>query len=188
MHLPRRHPLSEGHLPLHRIEPVPGYAPTIGRLVSMLTYSRQTLLSAVEGLSLAELDHLYDRRSNSIGALLAHVDAVERWYQILTFEDREPSADEAAPWLPALDLGDEGRRQIKGRELQSYLEAMARTRHASLAALAGRDDTWLEEPLTASPRLNAHWAWFHVAEDEISHRGQIRWLRARLPTVGDDAT
>ena len=22
---------------------------------------------------------------------------------------------------------------------------------------------------------------FHVAEDEINHRGQIRWLRARLP-------
>jgi hypothetical protein len=26
-----------------------------------------------------------------------------------------------------------------------------------------------------------HWAWFHVAEDEINHRGQMRWLRARLP-------
>jgi hypothetical protein len=32
--------------------------------------------------------------------------------------------------------------------------------------------------------MNAHWAWFHVAEDEISHRGQIRWLRARLPGAG----
>jgi len=29
--------------------------------------------------------------------------------------------------------------------------------------------------------MNAHWAWFHVAEDEISHRGQIHWLRKRLP-------
>jgi len=28
--------------------------------------------------------------------------------------------------------------------------------------------------------MNAHFAWFHVAEDEINHRGQIRWLRARL--------
>jgi hypothetical protein len=28
--------------------------------------------------------------------------------------------------------------------------------------------------------MNAHWAWFHVAEDEINHRGQIRWLRSRL--------
>ncbi|MGE5732383.1 MAG: DUF664 domain-containing protein, partial [Gemmatimonas sp.] len=64
----------------------------------MLTYSRLTLLAAVEGLSRAELDHLHDVRSNSIGALLAHAAAVERWYQVLTFEDREPSADEAAPW------------------------------------------------------------------------------------------
>jgi len=28
--------------------------------------------------------------------------------------------------------------------------------------------------------MNAHFAWFHVAEDEISHRGQMRWLRTRL--------
>ena len=28
--------------------------------------------------------------------------------------------------------------------------------------------------------MNAHFAWFHVAEDAISHPGQIRWLRARL--------
>ena len=45
---------------------------------------------------------------------------------------------------------------------------------------ATRDDDWLEAPLAALPRMNAHWAWFHVAEDEINHRGQIRWLRARL--------
>jgi hypothetical protein len=51
---------------------------------------------------------------------------------------------------------------------------------ATLAALAQRDDAWLEAPLRIAPNLNAHWAWFHVAEDEISHRGQIRWLRARL--------
>ena len=149
----------------------------------MLTYSRQTLLAAVEGLSCAELDHLHDAGSNSIGALLGHVAAVERWYQVLTFEDREPSADEAAPWLAALDLGDEGRRHLRGRELPSYLDALAETRRGTLAALAERDDRWLEEPLAAAPDLNAHGAWFHVAEDEISHRGQIRWLRARLPKL-----
>jgi hypothetical protein len=54
-------------------------------------------------------------------------------------------------------------------------------REATLAALASRDDAWLDAPLRIAPALNAHWAWFHVAEDEINHRGQIRWLRARLP-------
>jgi len=162
------------------ITPLPGFAPTIGRLVGMLAYARQTLLEAVEGLSRGELDHLHDATSNTIGALLGHAAAVEWWYQILTFEERKPSASEEAPWLAALDLGDEGRRQIRGRELQSYVDELARAREITLAALAKRDDTWLEAPLAAAPEMNAHWAWFHVAEDEISHRGQIRWLRARL--------
>jgi uncharacterized damage-inducible protein DinB len=149
----------------------------------MLTYSRQTLLAAVDGLSRDELDHLHDARSNTIGALLAHVAAVERWHQVFTFEEREPSVDEAAPWLAALDLGEQGRRRIRGRELQSYVDDLARTRQITLTGLAQRDDAWLEGSLVAAPERNAHWAWFHVAEDEISHRGQIRWLRARLHSM-----
>lgn len=164
-----------------RIEPLPGYTPAIGRLVGMLAWSRRTLLDAVEGLTRAELDHLHDARSNSIGALLAHAAAVERWHQILTFEERQPTAEEQGPLLAALDLGEAGRRQLRGRELDGYLGELATVRAATLAALAARDDAWLEAPLAAAPEKNAHWAWFHVAEDEISHRGQIRWLRARLP-------
>ena len=163
-----------------RIEPLPGYAPTIGRLVGMMTYARQTLLRAVDGLSVAQLDHLHDARSNSIGALLAHIAAVERGYQVVTFEDREPSPGELAEWSVALSLGDAAREQLRGRALQDYLADLAQVRQATLAELARRDDDWLERPLPAAPRLNAHWAWFHVAEDEINHRGQIRWLRPRL--------
>jgi hypothetical protein len=107
-----------------RITPLPGYTPTIGRLVSMLTYGRHTLLAAVAGLSRDELDHLHDARSNTIGALLAHAAAVERWYQVLTFEEREPSADETAAWSPALDLGEHGRREIRGRALESYVDEL----------------------------------------------------------------
>ena len=147
----------------------------------MLAYARETLLHAVDGLSRDDLDRLHDGRSNSIGGLLAHAVAVERWYQILTFENREPSAADVDPMSAALDLGDAARRLIRGRHLQSYVDDLARTRTATLAALAERDDAWLEAPLLADPRMNAHWAWFHVAEDEINHRGQIRWLRARLP-------
>jgi uncharacterized damage-inducible protein DinB len=146
----------------------------------MLTYARQTTLAAVNGLAREQLDHLHDARSNSIGALLAHVATVERVYQVITFEEREPSASETAAWSAALTLGDEGRREIRGRELQFYTDELMRAREATLAALAQRDDTWLEAPLRIAPELNAHWAWFHVAEDEISHRGQIRWLRGRL--------
>ena len=164
----------------YRILPLPGYSPIIGRLVAMLTYARQTTLAAVKGLTPEQLDDLHDDRSNSIGALLAHVATVERGYQLVTFEEREPTAAENDAWSPALKLGDKGRREIRGHDLQFYVEELHRTREATLRALATRDDAWLEAPLRIAPALNAHWAWFHVAEDEINHRGQIRWLRARL--------
>lgn len=147
----------------------------------MLTYARSTTLAAVDGLTLAELDHLQDGESNSIGALLAHMVAVERSYQVLTFEDRLPSPQENERCAAALKLGGSGRRSLRGYALEHHLEELTALRRLTLEGLAARDDAWLERPVVVAPRINAHWAWFHVAEDEINHRGQIRWLRARLP-------
>ena len=166
-----------------RIEPIAGYSPTIGRLVGMLTYARSTTLAAVEGLTIAQLDHLHDAASNSIGALLAHIAAVERSYQVLTFEGRLLSPEESERWSTALKLGENGRRQLRGNPLEHYLEELTTARRVTLEALGTRDDAWLERSVSPAPRINAHWAWFHVAEDEINHRGQIRWLRSRLPTL-----
>ena len=55
-------------------------------------------------------------------------------------------------------------------------------RRVTLETLATRDDAWLERSVSPAPRINRALCRFHVAEDEINHRGQIRWLRARLPT------
>ena len=147
----------------------------------MMSYARSTTLAAVDGLTVAELDHLHDAESNSIGALLAHMAAVERSYQVLTFEGRLLTPDEQARWAAALKLGPDGRRVLRGNALSHYLGELAAARESTLQALAARDDEWLERPVIPAPAINAHWAWFHVAEDEINHRGQIRWLRARLP-------
>src|SRR5262245_39397007 len=128
-------------MPPHRILPLPGYTPTIGRLVAMLSYARDTTLAAVNGLTRAQLDHLHDVRSNTIGALLAHIAAVERGYQVVTFEEREPSAAETAAWSAALKLGDLG-REIRGHELPFYTDQLMRARQDTLTALAQRDDAW----------------------------------------------
>jgi uncharacterized damage-inducible protein DinB len=169
--------------PSYRLEPLAGYTPIIGRLVGILLYARQTTLAAVEGLSMAELDHLQDGSSNSIGALLAHIAVVERGYQCLTFEERAPTALEQAAWEPALTLGAEGRQLLRGKPLEDYVHELSEVRRLTLEGLAARDDAWLERTLRAAPAMNAHWAWFHVAEDEINHRGQMRWLRVRLPSA-----
>jgi uncharacterized damage-inducible protein DinB len=164
---------------------LPGYAPTIGKLVGILLYARQTTLAAVEGLRTSALDHLHDDASNSIGALLAHIAVVERAYQCLTFEERQPSARELASWEPALTLGDQGRRLLRGKPLEHYVHELSEVRRLTLEGLAARDDVWLERTLSAAPAMNAHWAWFHVAEDEINHRGQMRWLRSRLGSAAE---
>lgn len=154
----------------------------------MLSYARSTTLAAVEGLTMADLDHLHDSESNSIGALLAHIAAVERSYQILTFQERRLSPDEEAQMATALKLGAAGRAGLRGHALDHYLDELSQVRQVTLEMLKSRDDDWLERSVTVAPRINAHWAWFHVAEDEVNHRGQIRWLRARLPKPGSDGT
>jgi hypothetical protein len=84
-------------------------------------------------------------------------------------------------WLHPLDRGG---RALRARSLDHYLDELRSVRQLTLGGLAARDDAWLERSVGPAPRINVHWAWFwfHVAEDEINHRGQIRWLRARLPS------
>jgi uncharacterized damage-inducible protein DinB len=147
----------------------------------MLGLIRDRTLAAVEGLSDEALDHQHDATSNSIGALLAHMASAERTYQVLSFENRHLSASEELQWGTALTLGTAGRATLRVRSLAAYLEELRAIRDVTLYALAQRDDQWFERALPVAPELNAHWAWFHVAEDELGHAGQIRWLKARLP-------
>ena len=163
---------------------IEGYTPEIGRLVGMMTYARQTTIDAVQGLTVAQLDHQHDEKSNSIGALLAHIGSIEAAYAASTFEGRDLNAAEKKMWGAALDLGERGREEIRGRNLQSYLDALAAVRAKTLAAFAKRNDAWLHEetPFWQGKPANNLFKWFHVFEDELNHRGQIRFLVKRLPT------
>lgn len=164
------------------IEDLDGYTPHIARLVGMMNYARLTTLWEVGQLTTAQLDHHIDDKANSIGALLAHMAAIEVAYQKLTFEGRELSNEEAAPLLAALDLGEAARRELKGRDAAYYLDLLKSVRAKTLAELRERDDAWLHEsrPFWWA-RGNHYFMWFHVFEDELNHRGQIRMIKARLP-------
>src|SRR5262245_24310314 len=166
---------------LYLIGDVPGFAPQIGRLVSMMSYVRHTTLAAVEGLSIAQLDYLHDGESNSIGALLFHIAAVETWYQAATFFGRELDAAEMQEWGAALDLGPRARREIRSHDLDFYRSTLERVRAKTLEEFRRCDDEWLDHqtPFWKGLPANNSFKWFHVFEDELNHRGQIRWLRKR---------
>jgi uncharacterized damage-inducible protein DinB len=167
------------------IGPIEGYSPHIGALVTMLNYNRYTVLNAVKNLTLAELDHLHDAKSNSIGSLIMHLGAIDKFYQINTFEGRQEfNTEEKKIWEAPMLLGDDGRKKIKGNELKYYLDLIGEVREKTLSEFKKKDDEWLLaiDPEWSKKRpLNTYWKWFHVCEHEANHRGQITWLKSRLP-------
>jgi len=158
-----------------------GAAPlAVAALLDMLSYAREQTLLAVANLTVEQLDHRHDAESNSIASLLAHIAAVEAWYQTNTFENRDWTDAEEQQWAGAVDLGVGA--PPDGHALDFYVKMLGDVREKTIAELRHRDEAWLlrVEPL-GSTTANNYWKWFHVCEDEINHRGQIRWLRKRLP-------
>jgi hypothetical protein len=167
------------------IGPLKGYSPQIGTLVSMLNYNRQTIIDATKSLTQAQLDYLHDPKSNTIGALLMHLGAIEKFYQVNTFEKRDDLTDaEKKIWADGMNLGENGRKNIKGKDIKYYLDIITELREKTLAEFKKKDDAWLLEsaPFGRSGRMvNTYWKWFHVCEHEANHRGQITWIKGRLP-------
>lgn len=167
---------------IYLITDIPGYSPQISRLLSMMNYARYTTLESVKNLSIDQLDFLLDSESNSIGALLLHFAAVEYAYQLETFEKRELNEQEMLIWGPALNLGKEGRETIRGNDLSYYIDKLNEVRNRTYEWFKTVDDDWLykEEEFWHKKQANHYFMWFHVFEDEINHRGQIRLIKKRL--------
>ncbi len=170
---------------IHIIGPKEGFSPQIGTLVSMMNWMRMVVLRSVTNMTKEELDYLQDTKSNTIGAMLLHLAATEVWYQGNTFEGRQGyNENEKAKWGAASSLGDQGRKLIKGNDLDYYLNILKETREKTLVEFKNRDDKWL---MTVVPKgfanepTNNYCKWFHVCEHESNHNGQIKWIKSRLP-------
>ena len=173
------------------IGPRPGYSPQVGTFVSMLTWMQSAVVSSTKGLKQADLDHLFDSNANTIGALMLHLAATETYYQMNTFDGKKWdswSDDIKQKWNPAMELGDAGRKTIKGHDLDYYLNVLKEAREKSLAEFRKRDDTWLmavDKDWYWGP-TNNYCKWFHVCEHISHHSGQIAFLRKRLPGAKQD--
>jgi len=173
--------------PSLEMRPSPGYTPMVGSLVAMLEYTRVTTLDSVADLTVADLDHQHDAKANPIGALLAHITAVEWVYTASTVGGPTPSDTDWAEWGPLLRLEPAVWDFARGRPVEWHVERLRAVRGRTLEGFRAFDDAWLEQPATLSWARGAPtnlWAWYHVMEDELNHRGQIRWLRSRLHDEG----
>ena len=173
--------------------PRPGYSPQIGTLVSEMIWMRDAVLRATRGMTQDQLDFLLDNKANRIGALLLHLAATERLYQLNTFDNVKPGALGKSPafkdWGIAMDLGEPARQTIKGHNLDYYLNLLQEGREKTFAEFRKRDDAWLM-------KVDSTWGWgptnnlckwFHVCEHESHHTGQISLIRSRVPGAKSDS-
>ena len=165
--------------------PMQGYSPQLGVLVSELTWMRRAVLRAVKGMNRSQLDFLLDDKANRIGALLLHLAATEKLYQLNTFDGVGVQALEKHPafaeWQVPMELGDPAREKIKGHDLDYYLKILGETREKTLAEFRKRDDQWLlaaDKSFVWGP-TNSLCKWFHVCEHESHHSGQISLIAGR---------
>jgi uncharacterized damage-inducible protein DinB len=168
--------------------PRPGYSPQIGTFVSQLTWMREEngVLNYTKGLTQADLDYLFDANANTIGALMLHLAATET-YGMNTFDGMKWgswSVEVKKNWDAAMDLGDVGRKTIKGHDREYYVGILGEVREKTLAEFRKKDDAWFlaanKDPDWGGP-VNNLAKWFHVCEHESHHCGQIAMQRKRLP-------
>jgi uncharacterized damage-inducible protein DinB len=165
------------------IGPRAGYAPQVGILVSQLHFTRMQVEHNVKGMTQADLDFLLDAKANTIGAMLNHLAATDHYYALNSFDNMkwDSWADaEKKKWDIPMNLGEPARKAIKGNSLDYYLNLLHETREHTLAELKKRDDKWLTV-IDTEMGMNNYGKWFHVAEHESNHDGQIKFLKSRLP-------
>lgn len=171
---------------IYLIGPQEGFSPQVGTLLSTMTMMRAWVVRSVENLTQAELDFQIDDQSNSIGAMLMHLAATEKYYQLNTFEDMawgSWSKEIKAEWDTPMGLGKKARKHIKGNDISYYLERLEAVRADTTAGFAERDDAWImkSEPFFNNSPTNNYCKWFHVCEHESNHNGQIKFIKKRLP-------
>jgi uncharacterized damage-inducible protein DinB len=166
------------------IGPKPGFTPEIGTLISMLAFTRMQVVRNVKGMSQADLDFLLDGKANTIGALLLHLAATETYYAMNTFGGIKWGSwpdDIKKKWDIPMNLGEPARKAVKGNSLDYYLTILNESREKNLAEFRKRDDKWLTLVDQDMRGMNNYAKWFHVAEHESNHDGQVKFLKSRLP-------
>ena len=171
---------------LYLIGPREGYTPQIGTLLSTMTMMRKWLIETVSDLSIEALDFQLDEKSNSIGAMLLHLAATEKYYQLNTFDGMEWgswSEEVKKEWDIPMGLGEKARETIKGHEAGYYIDKLNQVRAVTEKEFSKRDDDWImkSEPFFEDKPTNNYCKWFHVCEHESNHRGQIKFLLKRIP-------
>ena len=153
---------------------------SIDYLLGILEDARTTTLQRVEGISKKELHWQNADGWNTIGALLSHIISCEHFFRIYFIEQRELTKAEIKKLTPGLDMGKYIPQLITNQSLQWYVEQMKISNKMLLKeikSLSKADFYKKRKGYNPKTGYNLAWVLYHLAEDEVHHRGQISILR-----------
>ncbi|WP_394750054.1 DinB family protein [Spongiimicrobium salis] len=160
------------------IQSIQGFDKEIGILISQLEYVREMTYGLVEKLSMDALDYRLNNQFNSIGTILFHVAALE-YSSIIKFVLKRPlTAEEYHHYFYGL-TGNLIHNQMKEKTIDFYLQELEIARKLTYAKLSELKDPWLsikDKQLENTYDVNNYFYLRHIADDELSHQGQIKWI------------
>jgi len=155
-----------------------GYTPAISQLVCFLQYARRCTLKAVEGCTTAQLDFLPGKKSNATGTLLRHIAALEFQFRLVTFENRKLTDRELLDWHGGY-AAELSLNYFKNKPLSFYTRLLNGQRKLTLEYFKSQTDEWLMADNDLYPEASNLFFWYHLAEDELCHTGQIKIIQKR---------
>jgi len=153
---------------------------SIDYLLGIIEDARMTTLLYTRDISTEELHWQYAPGWNTIGALLSHITSAGHYFRIHFIEGKEWTASEEKEFLPGMEMGKYLPQLITNEPIAVYQERLAIARNLledairrlSVEKFHERRDGYNKET-----GCNLAWVLYHLAEDEVHHRGQISLIR-----------
>ena len=159
---------------------------SIDYLLGILNDARVTTIQRLQNLTQEELHWQFADGWNTIGVLLSHIASTENFFRISFLEKRPLTAEEEKDILPGLEMGKFIPELITNQELSEYLVRLENSRQLLLNHVNELSAEEFHEKLDGyNPKTGHNLAWtlYHLAEDEIHHRGQISIIRKLYKTT-----
>ncbi len=133
-----------------------------------------------------ELHWQYAENWNTVGALLSHIVATRHYFRIIFVEDRDFVGDEKSKIVPGLEMGKHLPDLMTNDPLSFYVQQLEESKAMllqSIDQLSPSDFYKKREGYNPETGHNLAWTLYHLAEDEVHHRGQISIIRKLYKTI-----
>jgi len=153
---------------------------TIDYLLGIIEDARITTLLYVNNISTEELHWQYAEGWNTISALLSHFISGRLYFKVHFIEGGEWTDAEKEQLMPGLEMGKYIPQLITNEPIEVYLEKLEESNKLVVEAIKKLSTEEFHKKREGyNKETGCNWAWvlYHLAEDEVHHRGQISMIR-----------